>query len=111
LQLNQIAVAVIAGAGIVAAAVLFSSGMLSGLGEEPPHRAFVREQMVDPDSARFRNERKHSILDIHCGEVNGRNRMGGYAGWQHYTVFAPVGGLGWRVQFFGPAGPPFEACR
>lgn len=44
----------------------------------------VLSQLVDPSSAQFRNERyyvdsgnKTSIL---CGEVNSKNRMGGYGG-------------------------------
>jgi len=41
----------------------------------------VREQLVDPDSAEFRN--MVSVSDgLVCGEVNSKNRMGGYAGYE-----------------------------
>jgi hypothetical protein len=110
-RMNQIGLSVVLGAIIVAAAVLYSSGSLTRALPEAEHRAAVREQLVDPESARFRGERRHPLLNVHCGEVNGRNRMGGFAGWQGYTAFGPVGDLGWRVNFHGPQGAPFDACR
>lgn len=56
----------------------------------------VLERLSDPDSAKFRNEwlatgwsawrAESSIL---CGEVNAKNRMGGYVG---YVKFSSVAG-------------------
>ena len=56
----------------------------------------VLQRLSDPDSAQFRNERlvtgwsgwqvESSIL---CGEVNAKNRMGGYVG---YVKFSSVAG-------------------
>ncbi|WP_159917874.1 hypothetical protein [Pantoea sp. 18069] len=57
----------------------------------------VRAELNDPDSALFRNERllfgwsewtvKGNVL---CGEVNAKNKMGGYVG---YAKFSSVAGL------------------
>lgn len=50
----------------------------------------VLAELNDPDSAKFRNERlvspwtvSNSIL---CGEMNAKNRMGGYAGFSAFYV-------------------------
>jgi len=40
----------------------------------------VKAQMIDPQSAQFSDDWYDSHRDIACGEVNGRNRFGGYAG-------------------------------
>lgn len=57
----------------------------------------VLAELNDPDSAKFRNEWlasgwsvwsvKHGIL---CGEVNAKNRMGGYVG---YVKFSTLDGM------------------
>lgn len=54
-------------------------------------RQQVRYAMNDPDSAQFRNIRGYSFSGpgggyVVCGEVNGRNRMGGYAGFQPFRT-------------------------
>jgi hypothetical protein len=55
-------------------------------------RGAVLDQLVDPDSALFRNEEfrsdwtaKGSFL---CGEVNSKNRMGGYVGYKEFRAFS-----------------------
>ncbi len=45
----------------------------------------VKQQLNDPDSAEFRDERKMSDGTI-CGEVNAKNRMGGYVGFTPYAA-------------------------
>lgn len=40
----------------------------------------VRYLLYDPDSAQFRNQFRW------CGEVNAKNRMGGYVGFTRYVV-------------------------
>lgn len=42
----------------------------------------VRSKLVDPDSAQFRNQSGK------CGEVNAKNRMGGYTGFKRYVVLS-----------------------
>lgn len=54
-------------------------------------RQQVRYVLNDPDSAQFRNVRGYSFSGpgggyVVCGEVNGRNRMGGYAGFQPFRT-------------------------
>jgi hypothetical protein len=45
----------------------------------------VKQELTDPDSAVFRNERITTLGAV-CGEVNSRNRMGGYGGFRHFQV-------------------------
>ncbi|MDH1308940.1 hypothetical protein N5C40_20735 [Pseudomonas fulva] len=45
----------------------------------------VKEKLFDPDSAEFRNDRIMSDGTV-CGEVNAKNRMGGYVGFTDYSV-------------------------
>lgn len=52
-------------------------------------RKEVMARMHDEDSAKFRNERVLFLRDgkkIVCGEVNGKNRLGAYAGFTPYLV-------------------------
>lgn len=51
----------------------------------------VSASLVDPESARFRNI---SIKgDYACGEVNGRNRLGGYVGYKQFYYSLDTGSL------------------
>lgn len=47
----------------------------------------IKNQLKDPDSAKFRNVRVSNFNDgqILCGEVNSKNSYGGYVG---YRIFA-----------------------
>lgn len=54
---------------------------------ERPHsfaREMVRAELVDPESAQFRN--LHTKGDKICGEVNAKNGMGGYVGFVPFVV-------------------------
>ena len=71
-------------------------------------QATVTRDFFDPESARFRDVRavEVSLADGNretrvCGEVNGKNRMGGYVG---YSMFGGVLQSGQFVQrdFFAP---------
>jgi hypothetical protein len=42
----------------------------------------VAERLIDPDSAQFRNVTV--VGDSVCGEVNSKNRFGGYVGFQRF---------------------------
>ncbi|HAD84247.1 MAG TPA: hypothetical protein DCG71_05325 [Brevundimonas sp.] len=54
-------------------------------------QAAVAAKLRDPSSAQFRNVR-HRVAetgaDIVCGEVNGKNGFGGYAGFQRFIYDA-----------------------
>lgn len=43
-------------------------------------RNWVRAELTDPDSAKFRNQKGY------CGEVNSKNRMGGYTGFVRFIA-------------------------
>lgn len=45
----------------------------------------VKESLFDPNSAEFRNDHVASDGTV-CGEVNAKNRMGGYVGFTDYYV-------------------------
>lgn len=71
----------------VAAAFAWRWRMIADL-REP-----ILAEMNDPDAAQFRNERIISPWDssdaMYCGEVNGKNRMGGYVGYEGFVVVSP----------------------
>ncbi|TGV09707.1 hypothetical protein E4695_04150 [Alcaligenaceae bacterium 429] len=54
----------------------------------------ILSEMTDPDSALFRNE---SFVGnwfgegVYCGEVNGKNAMGGYVGYSEFFVWSAMG--------------------
>jgi hypothetical protein len=50
--------------------------------------AAVSEQLRDPQSAQFRHDRLVADEKLVCGEVNGKNGYGGYAGFQPYIFYA-----------------------
>ena len=77
----------------IVAGVLLSSGLLlAGCdyldGTHEAHKA-VRAQLIDPDSAQFANEKTYSRGAV-CGEVNSKNRFGGYVGFTRYVYFATL---------------------
>lgn len=47
----------------------------------------IRATLSDPESARFRNVRAaDETRVVVCGEVNGKNRFGGYVGYRGFIV-------------------------
>lgn len=47
----------------------------------------IRSQLVDPSSAEFRNLRVvkgRKGIDMVCGEVNAKNKLGGYVGFKDF---------------------------
>ncbi|MGE6320574.1 hypothetical protein ACQKEF_09885 [Pseudomonas oryzihabitans] len=75
-------------------------------------RKAVKEKLNDPDSAQFRNDRvteaepgvKAKGGFYVCGEVNAKNRMGGYTGFTQYvasiiktdTAYVEIGPDAWK---------------
>lgn len=61
--------------------------LLSGC-SEPDWRVAVEQQLVDPGSAEYRDlkeiEESRAGGSSVCGEVNSRNRMGGYNGFRRF---------------------------
>lgn len=51
----------------------------------------ISSQLLDPESARFRNLRYHpGGLGVVCGEVAGKNAYGGYADYKRFFVHGPM---------------------
>ena len=49
--------------------------------------ANVKSQLLDPDSAQFKNLRSLlAFKNVSCGEVNSKNQMGGYTGFSRFIV-------------------------
>jgi hypothetical protein len=49
--------------------------------------AKVKERLFDPDSAQFRNVQVAPTGDTMCGEVNSKNKMGGYVGFKQFIIY------------------------
>ncbi len=56
----------------------------------PKVRQAVSDRMSDPASTQFRNDHVTNN-GWHCGEVNSKNGMGGYAGFKRFISSAPQG--------------------
>lgn len=74
-------------------------------------KATVIRDFFDPGSAQFRNVRAADITTTEgiserrvCGEVNGKNQMGGYVGFKMFGGKI-VNGQFKAVDFFGPCEP------
>ena len=74
-------------------------------------KSTVTRDFFDPGSAQFRNVRAADITTTDgiserrvCGEVNGKNRMGGYVGFKMFGGKI-VNGQFKAVDFFGPCEP------
>jgi hypothetical protein len=55
----------------------------------PKAREAMQAQLRDPESAEFRNERFTNSRTL-CGEVNAKNGMGGYTGFERYFTTGAV---------------------
>lgn len=68
-------------------------------------REAVKAELTDPDSAQFRNEEESAKGSVTCGEVNSRNRMGGYVGFTRY-IYVRVGDK--PTATISPGDPDFD---
>lgn len=48
----------------------------------------VKNELVDPDSAKFKDIYVNRKTKVGCGQVNSKNKMGGYAGSRFFIVYA-----------------------
>lgn len=49
-------------------------------------QAKVAAQLTDPGSAQFRNVKLSPTKEFICGEINGKNKMGGYVGFVPFVA-------------------------
>ena len=53
----------------------------------------IKAQLIDPDSVRYRNiivDTRSFMKPVVCGEVNAKNRLGGYSGFQPFIYNGPI---------------------
>lgn len=67
---------------------LATCGPFPGSSRAKAHDA-IKNLLFDPDSAQFRNEETASDGSV-CGEVNSKNRMGGYVGFTRFVYVASM---------------------
>lgn len=84
----------ILGVGFCCVVLLAGCDKLPWSNVNKAHEA-IRQNLVDPDSAEFRNESEGPHGDV-CGEVNSKNRMGGYVGYNKFLWSSTGGVLVWR---------------
>jgi hypothetical protein len=70
---------------------LVIAAFLAGCGKSRIEQAhdLVKDGLSDPDSATFKSDTEYAKKDgnfIVCGQVNAKNRMGGYVGYRWYIV-------------------------
>ena len=83
-----IVTAILVAAVLIAAAVIFAPTIREnifhvGFGEMEGCKRAVAGQLIDPDSAKFRNNKKMPLGGC-CGEINGKNRFGAYVGFKKF---------------------------
>ncbi len=67
--------------------LLFIFTLLGCGGDIEKHKKVVTNILSDPDSASFREIKQSSKdKDVWCGEINAKNKMGGYAGYTKYVI-------------------------
>lgn len=101
--MNKIALAILAAGGLVAVAVLVSTGQISNwIDPYSSAKSAVKEKLVDPASSQFKNVSNKSFT--YCGEVNAKNSMGGYTGFKKFYAYQKRGGDKWHVLIEGQLG-------
>lgn len=95
-----IVIAVLAAGGLIAGAIMYSRPAPPEAAKPDPFqelKAAVAAKMVDPGSATFQ-ALSVKIADFsYCGEVNAKNRMGGYVGYQKFFAMKTTSG-DWLIQ-------------
>lgn len=96
-----IVAAILAAGTIVAGAILLTRFNL--FDTTPPDRFHdvkeaVANELFDPGSAKFRNFREKIDGFSYCGEVNGKNKFGGYVGFKRFNALKKRDG-GWVIAF------------
>lgn len=79
--------------------MLAASGLLAGCGNKLEEaQEATAQKLIDPSSAQFRDVRWND--ETVCGEVNAKNRMGGYVGFKQFYADEFEGK--WLIYFVGP---------
>ena len=68
--------------------------------EETLRRVLVDQgSLFDPDSARFKDLVYSKRFSAWCGQINAKNRLGGYVGWEYFALRDRYRGLGKRPDY------------
>ena len=101
---TPVVLAILAAGAIIGAAILFSRPGSVDPSKSDPYsdvKAGVAANLSDPGSATFQAISEQVKDFAYCGEVNAKNRMGGYVGFRKfYAVRQSTGG--WIVEIDGP---------
>lgn len=66
---------------------LFTLTLVGCGADENKHKDIVKNLLSDPDSAQFREiKQSGKDKDVWCGEINAKNRVGGYVGYTRYVL-------------------------
>lgn len=94
-NMNATAISIVAAGALVAGALLYTSGTFDRF-LAPPFEQALRDHFVDPESVQIRGAFEDGVR--WCGEVNAKNRMGGYVGWSRFIALdQSLTSGGWRI--------------
>ena len=97
-----IILAILASGVLIAGVIIYSQGMFHFTAEPEDvgiseMKQAVAAQLLDPASVTFQTVRKTPIA--FCGELNAKNRMGGYVGFREFTAMQNVMTKEWVVAY------------
>ncbi|UWQ58634.1 hypothetical protein K3722_00425 [Leisingera caerulea] len=101
--MNQTAIAILVSGAAISGAVLYSSGAFQSKLEAYPFDSYLKDRMNDPDSVQYRRVIDDSFSrdllgeNRFCGEVNAKNRMGGYVGWEQFMALKDADSGKWTI--------------
>jgi hypothetical protein len=71
--------------------------------------------LFDPVSAQFKDLVKSRSQNAWCGQINAKNRYGGYVGWKYFAIKDRYRGVGNRREYIdltmGDKGAVEPACK
>lgn len=110
--MSQTSLAILVAGVAIAGAVLYSSGAFDSEQAAFPFDADVRQRLNDSESVQYRGVVQDTFNDLikdrmYCGEMNAKNRMGGYAGWSRFVAMDPKGDGNWSITFAGDVADNF----
>ena len=97
---TDVVVAVLVAGAMIAGAILLSRSKPLDPPKPDPFqevKAAVAAKMVDPGSATFQALSERTPDFAYCGEVNAKNRVGGYVGYQKFFAIKRSSG-DWLIQ-------------
>lgn len=97
---TNIVLAILAAGLLITGAVIYSTGAIKRSNEDQglmEMKNGVASELFDPGSATFRNVHESTIG--YCGEVNAKNRLGGYVGYKEFHAARDSQTSAWIVAY------------